>query len=313
MPRWPHKLLLLAIGIAVLAVAAALVTARWLEQTLSAENVAARASAELGQDVRIRSLRVHFTPWLRVRLEGFTVGTDAAAEVVEIGPRLLPLLVGRAEPGRIEIEGARIRLTRSEGGGFRFGTGGGPGSSRAIELGHLPEIEVSEASIEFVDLDAGGEPVRTWLQLASVSLGPSLLTGEAELEGTVRVGPAGDGGELRVEATAGHDGTFDVSIEASRLDLASLRPYLERSWDLECSPVRRVCGRTFRWEPKHWRSAISISPPGAWRCRAESVYSIRSRSRPRLSISVTSEGGQTCQPAESCEIFLSASTRTRVR
>ncbi len=203
---------------------AVLLAASWLERNLSARGVAARLGEQLGREVRIDSLRVHFAPWLRVRLEGVSIGDDLRAPVVEVGPDLMELLAGRLEVARVEIEGAELSVTRFADGAFGLGEvpfEGGPASALP-DPEALPELELRDLRIDWVDRAVRAEPVRIGLDLDDVSFVRSLLGSAFELVG--RLGE--DGGGLRLTASTGLGARVQGSVLFESLDTQTFSPYL---------------------------------------------------------------------------------------
>ena len=270
MPR-RRKLLWVASGVlgffAVVLVAAALL----LDRVLTPDLVAQRASALLGEPVRVEAVGVHLHPTLAIVLEGVSIGDAIAIGSAEVDLADGALLRGRVQPDEVEIERLRLQLVRDADGRLAL-VGRGSQDEDAPAAGfRLPprlRFEVREAEVEWLDRTLRDvPPVVVHLERLLLERGGEnaavALEGVASLEGhgagsrvSVRgeVGPWEGGQPLSAQPLA-------LDIEAESLDASWVLPYLPAEWN-----VHRVTARpdaTLRWRGR-WSGECEVDVDVAW-------------------------------------------------
>jgi hypothetical protein len=195
-----------------------------IDRNLSAEAVAARASALAGRPVTVESVGVTFRPGLRIRAQGLRVEGGGSADAVEVEVAILPLLRRRIEPLELHLKGARLLVHRGADGWPRLRLlhppGHEPGSGSGPSFPVLPALDASDGEIVLVD--AAGRPTGApRLRVLRLELAPVSPQGRIPFEVRLALDPE-EGhraafGELHVECQLERlDG--ETRVRSGRLD-----------------------------------------------------------------------------------------------
>jgi len=193
------------------------------------EELAARASEQLGREVRLEGpMELKFFPWLALDIREVSVGNpdgfDQAPPLADIerataSVRVLPLLRGELEVGAVSIERAGLNVVTDHGGRRNVDGLFGP-SETAPDSGEptdLSQIQTGTISFEnvvlsLIDLGVGS---RTELHLDRLELGSFTAGRGVGLSFGARLV---DGGEDVV--TLAFDGTLRVAADLAQVRLS---------------------------------------------------------------------------------------------
>lgn len=194
----------------------------WLTTTIA---------ARLAPWVRFTSARAIWWPRLAVALDDVQVASTrddalgaATAAAITCRVRLIPLLGGRVEIGKVQIE--RLQLTIERGadgrlyaGGLEALTAGGGDDGNALDLSLLPVVGVRDAQIEYRDRGAQSSLAR--LYSVEGDLTPDGNGARVELTGAVD-----GGGSLRargaIDSLAVPAAGYSASLDADQIDAATV-------------------------------------------------------------------------------------------
>lgn len=195
------------------------------------EELAARASEQLGREVRLDGpIDLKYFPWIALEVRDVRVGNppgfEAAPMLAEVtrataAVRLLPLIGGRVQVGAVTLGDAEVNLVTAADGGSNLDGLFAASEQVQAEPGEPPDLSrVSTGEVRFdnvvlnlIDRAAGS---RTSFVLESLRLDP-FVAGETvglALSGAVR-DAAGD-----PSLTFGFDGALRVAPSLSEIDLS---------------------------------------------------------------------------------------------
>ncbi len=231
-----RKIILLVFILIALLIAAVVIAALVIDPDDYREELAQRASQQLGREVRLEGpMELTFFPWLALDIRDVTVGNPpgfdeapplAGIERATASIRVLPLLRGDIEIGAVTLERAGLHVVTARGGASNL-EGLFEPAEPAAESGQPTDLsQIRTGSVRFdnvvlslIDLAAGS---RTELQLDSLELGSFAAGQDVPLS---LAGRLVEGGETAL--TMALDGTVRVSADLGEVALSD--------WSLEYS------------------------------------------------------------------------------
>jgi AsmA protein len=224
-----RKIILLVFILIALLIAAVVIAALVIDPDDYREELAQRASQQLGREVRLEGpMELTFFPWLALDIRDVTVGNPpgfddapplAGIERATASIRVLPLLRGDIEIGAVTLERAGLHVVTARGGASNL-EGLFEPAEPAAESGQPADLsQIRTGSVRFenvvlslIDLAAGS---RTELQVDSLELG-SFAAGQdvpLSLDGRLV-----EGGETAL--TMALDGTVRISADLGEVVLS---------------------------------------------------------------------------------------------
>ena len=170
--------------------------------------IVATASKALGMDVRVRGgVGLSLFPALGVSVADIAVtagGSDVATVAkAKVGLKLLPLITGKVRISRMDLVKPAITIIRQKDGKLNIAKPGGRSKGTPVSLERLA---VSEGSLQFTNLESGGETVLEGIEIRA---------------GNIRAGGTPGGGPLKTLSFSG-----DIrcrAIRAGNLTITDLR------------------------------------------------------------------------------------------
>ena len=225
-----------AVGLVALVLAAAFALPRLVDAESVRETVSEAARNALGRDLSYSELDFGLLPpSLRV-MEPVVAGERESAppllEANEVALRVsvLPLFWGPVLIDSLVVDGATVRLTRSDDG-IELPTppeADAPAGEEASEDEGGVSLAVKDVRLQgstLVLTDRSVAPVVEWeLRDLELETSGSLLGGNLEIVGS---GSLASGGTLELDGTLERDGGLDLRVGLADLALAPLDPYLE--------------------------------------------------------------------------------------
>jgi hypothetical protein len=219
--------------------------------------VAARASSNLGREVSIGAVGLHFTPLPRIRLEQVTIAPDVTLGAIDVGLRITSLLERKIELDHVLAEDASFTLVRRADGGIELhgatpteevsaqGGQGDPDPAGPPALPRLPRIDLRRAKVAFVDHAVADPPLQFSFQVHRLELSPFAAGERPRLSVAAAMGGAGEGGALALDAELGPleaeasigEQPVRAHLHLNGLAVAPLLPYFAPHLD-----VRRLEG-----------------------------------------------------------------------
>ncbi|MDZ7789067.1 MAG: AsmA family protein [Xanthomonadales bacterium] len=228
-----RKIVLLVFILFALLVIAVVAAAFLIDPDDYRDELAARASQQLGREVRLEGpMELKFFPWLALDIRDVTVGNPegfdqapplAGIERATASVRVLPLLRGEIEVGKVTIERAGLHVVTGRDGasnldGLFAPADSAPDSGEPTDLSQIRTgaVRFENVVLNLIDLAAG---TRTELRLERLDLDPFAagrdvplsLSGQL-LEGGQTVVTLSLDGTLRVAADLGNVALSDFSL-----------------------------------------------------------------------------------------------------
>lgn len=224
-----RKIILLVFILIALLVLAVVIAALLIDPDDYRDELAARASQQLGREVRLEGpMDLRFFPWLALDIRDVTVGNPpgfeqapplAGIERATAAVRVLPLLRGELEVGAVTIERAGLHLVTAAGGASNleglFAEPAAPTEGgRPIDLSGLQTgpVRFENVVLSIIDLSARS---RTDLRLDSLQLDPFRPGQDVDLALSGRLVEAG---ETQIEFD--FDGVVRVAADLARVSLS---------------------------------------------------------------------------------------------
>ncbi|RFF30009.1 AsmA family protein [Wenzhouxiangella sediminis] len=224
-----RKIILLVFILIALLIAALVIAALVIDPDDYREELAERASQQLGREVKLEGpMELTFFPWLALDIRDVTVGNPpgfdqapplAGIERATASVRVLPLLRGDIEIGAVTIERAGLHVVTARGGasnleGLFESSEPAADSGEPVDLSQLRTgtVRFENVVLSLIDLAAGS---RTELQLDSLELGSFAAGQEVPLS---LAGRLVEGGETAL--TMALDGTVRVSADLGEVVLS---------------------------------------------------------------------------------------------
>lgn len=224
-----RKIILLVFILIALLVLALVAAALLIDPDDYRDELAARASQQLGREVRLEGpMALKFFPWLALDIRDVTVGNPpgfeqapplAGIERATAAVRVLPLLRGELQVGAVTIERAGLHLVTAAGGASNLEglfaepaaptEGGQPIDLSGLQTG---PVRFDNVVLSIIDLSARS---RTDLRLDTLKLDPFRPEQDVDLAMSGRLV---EGGETLVEFD--FDGVVRVAADLARASLS---------------------------------------------------------------------------------------------
>jgi AsmA protein len=221
-----RKIILLVFILIALLIVTLIGAALFIDPDDYREELAARASEQLGREVRLQGpIELTYFPWLALELHDVSVGNPrdfpeapelASIQRASASVRLLPMLTGNLEVGTVGLEDARLNVVTSRGGASNLDglfEGGEPSASsdQPTNLSGVSTgpVEFRNVVLSLIDQGAG---TRTDVELEDLSLAPFAPGRDVALSLAARV-LDGDAELLSVTL----DGAVNVAADLSRV------------------------------------------------------------------------------------------------
>jgi len=228
-----------------------------LSRALPLDALIEKWATNLGVPVRVDSATARLLPYPSVRLEGLAFERDITIERAVVKLRILALLRGGFEGGRVRIRGAHVTLLRRADGSVQLGdlataveTGDrAKPASRPRALPALPHAELRDTVIRYVDHTVSSGQQVTELHLRTTDVRTHHASDELEIHASGRLDSESGSDSLHVAVQLGaapEQGKrpLSVDIQMDGIDPARVVPHLPRKWGIRAA-VGSLAGRIF--------------------------------------------------------------------
>lgn len=198
----------------------------------------------LGHAITADKIEIGYQP-LAVRLTNLNIAGAAAdatdplvlARESQINLRVLPLLLGQLQPGKITLDSPIVTIVRDADGRYNYEPQGGnrqraqDGTNRsekvanALPLFVIPALQIANGTLRYRDLKNGGDLIVAQIQLTvsdlatdeviEIALAAAVMATKPNLKFTSRIGPIAEIRDYR-------DYPIDGVLDAQQLDLGKV-------------------------------------------------------------------------------------------
>jgi hypothetical protein len=236
----------------------------WVQRELTPDRAATLASEALGREVRLASLDLHLFPVPHLSARWVSITPGGTARLLELRPRLAPLLERRFELASLRLVAPRIALVLTEEGLALAGDEGSGPAAELPEFESIPELEVIEARISLRD-ETVSPAIPTKVRIERLEVQELWIGAGREVSLRAAFGEAGHDGLLdlagRVESTG--DGLRVAAYaEGKALDADLVRRQFPSRWDTR-SATGTVDGTAeLEWQAGHTDARLDLTLQG---------------------------------------------------